>query len=173
VGRLVKHQSFDRVIDNIPLLLTIGVDVHYLLCGTGSCEPKLKSLAEKLRVDQRIHFAGFVPEGELAGYYAACDILAMLTAQDSLDMVCLDAGYFSKPVIASRLGMNLDVIRHGETGLLVNPDSGYEVLQAFKRLAQDQQFREKLGRQGKELTQRKNYHRWLYSPESKFSCLLN
>ena len=66
VGQLVKHKSFDRVIDNIPLLLTIGVDVHYIICGEGPCESELKSLAHRLRVDKRVHFAGYVPERELA-----------------------------------------------------------------------------------------------------------
>ncbi|MEA5618964.1 glycosyltransferase family 4 protein [Cronbergia sp. UHCC 0137] len=180
VGSLVKHKSFNRVIDNIPLLLTLGLDVHYIICGEGACESQLKSLAQRLRVDQRVHFAGSVPERDLAAYYAACDIFAMLTLRDryqkNLDhfsMVYLEAGYFGKPVIASRLGSILDVVHHEENGLLVNPNSGYEVLQAFRRLCEDKQLREKFGRQGQELTKRKSYHRWLYSPESCLSCLLN
>ena len=180
VGNLVKYKNFDRVIDNIPVLLTIGVDVHCIICGTGVYENQLKSQAQKLRIDNRVHFAGYVPERDLAGYYAACDIFAMLNSDnyedptiDNFGMVYLEAGYFGKPVIASRLGSVLDAVHHQENGLLVNPDSGYEILQAFKQLCQDSQLREKLGRQGKELANRKNYHRWLYSPESCYSCLLN
>ncbi|HLP87903.1 MAG TPA: glycosyltransferase family 4 protein [Nostocaceae cyanobacterium] len=180
VGRLVKEKSFDRVIDNIPLLLNYGVDVHYLVCGQGPCAQTLKSQAERLRVDNRVHFAGYVSEKELAGYYAACDILAMLTVleeqQKNLDnfgIVYLEAGYFSKPVIASRTGSVLDVVHHEENGLLVNPESGCDVFQAFYRLCQNPQLREKLGRQGKELAKRRSYHRWLYEPEVGQSCLIN
>jgi glycosyltransferase involved in cell wall biosynthesis len=179
VGNLVKYNNFDRVIDNIPVLLTIGVDVHCIICGTGVYENQLKSQARKLRIDNRVHFAGYVPERDLAGYYAACDIFAMLNSDnyedptiDNFGMVYLEAGYFGKPVIASCLGSVLDAVHHQENGLLVNPDSGYEILQAFKHLCQDSQLREKLGRQGRELAKRKNYHRWLYSPESCYSCLL-
>ncbi|MTJ12397.1 glycosyltransferase family 4 protein [Anabaena sp. UHCC 0187] len=180
VGNLVKYKNFDRVIDNIPVLLNFGVDVHCIICGTGVCENQLKSQAERLRIDKRVHFAGYVPERDLAGYYAACDIFAMLNSDnhedktiDNFGVVYLEAGYFGKPVIASRLGSVLDAVHHEENGLLVNPDSGYEMLQTFKRLCQDSQLREKLGRQGKELAKRKTYHRWLYSPESCYSCLLN
>jgi glycosyltransferase involved in cell wall biosynthesis len=180
VGSLVKHTNFDRVIDNIPPLLTIGVDVHYIICGHGPLEKQLKSQSQRLRVDQRVHFAGYVPERELAAYYAACDIFAMLTLEadkgkttdNYLETFHLDAEYFGKPVIASRLGSILDAVHHEENGLLVNPDSGYEVLQAFKRLCQDQQLREKLGRQGQEIAKRKTYHRWLYNPETRYSCLV-
>lgn len=169
VGRLVKQKSFERVIENLPLLLTIGVDVHYVICGAGPCEAELKSLAQRLRVDQRVHFAGYVPHQELAGYYAACDIFAMLTVADKkarglegFGVVYLEASYFGKPVIASRHGALLDVVRHEENGLLVNPKSGYEVFQAFKQLCQNQQLREQLGRQGKELANRRTMHRLLY-----------
>jgi glycosyltransferase involved in cell wall biosynthesis len=176
----VKYKNFDRVIDNIPVLLTIGVDVHCIICGEGNCETQLKSQAERLRIDKRVHFAGYVRERDLAGYYAACDIFAMLNSDnyedattDNFGVVYLEAGYFGKPVIASRLGSVLDAVHHEENGLLVNQDSGYEVLQTFNRMCQDSQLREKLGRQGKELAKRKNYHRWLYTPESSYSCLLN
>ncbi|MBH8571998.1 glycosyltransferase family 4 protein [Nostocaceae cyanobacterium CENA369] len=179
VGRLVKHRSFDRIIDNIPLLLTIGVDVHYIICGQGPCESELKSLAHRLRVDKRVHFAGYVPNRELSGYYAACDIFAMLTLLDTkasslegFGVVYLEASYFGKPVIASRLGSVIDAVRHQENGILVNPKSGYEVFQAFKQLCQNQQLREQLGRQGKELAKRKTLHRLLYKTESVPNGLL-
>ncbi|BCL38145.1 glycosyltransferase family 4 protein [Nostoc sp. MS1] len=173
VGRLVKQKSFDRVIENLPLLLTIGVDVHYIICGQGPCEPELKSLAERLRVDKRVHFAGYVKNQELPSYYAACDIFAMLTATNTkasnlegFGIVYLEASYFGKPVIASRHPSLIDVVRHEENGLLVNPKSGYEVFQAFKQLCQNQQLREQLGRRGKELAKRKTLHRSLYMGQS-------
>jgi glycosyltransferase involved in cell wall biosynthesis len=173
VGQLSKHKSFNRVIDNLPLLMNVGVDIHYIICGQGPCESELKSLAHRLRVDQRVHFAGYVPERDLAGYYAACDIFAMLNLLDTkasniegFGIVYLEASYFGKPVIASRLGGVIDAVHHEENGILVNPKSGYEVFQAFNRLCQDQQLREQLGRKGKELAQRKTFHRSLYKSEA-------
>jgi glycosyltransferase involved in cell wall biosynthesis len=87
-------------------------------------------------------------------------------------IVCLEAGYFGKPVIASRLGSVVDTVHHEENGILVNPNSGYEVFHAFKRLCQDQKLREQLGRKGKQLAKRKTLHRSIYIPESGYSCLL-
>ncbi|NDJ23924.1 glycosyltransferase [Nostoc sp. B(2019)] len=173
VGSLVKHKNFDRIIDNIPLLLTIGVDVHYILCGQGPCEPELQSQANRLRVDKRVHFAGHIPDRELAGYYAACDIFAMLMLDtkanniEGFGIVYLEASYFGKPVIASRLGSVLDAVQHEENGILVNPNSGYEVFQAFNRLCKDQPLREQLGRRGKELAKRKTAYKCLYKAEHR------
>ncbi|ARV60869.1 glycosyl transferase family 1 [Nostocales cyanobacterium HT-58-2] len=179
VGRLVKLKGFDRVIENLTLLLTLGMDVHYILCGQGPYESALRNLASRLRVQRRVHFAGYVPDRELAGYYAACDILAMLTLGDNqaprvggFGIVCLEAGYFGKPVIASRLGTIVDTVHHEENGILVNPNSGYEVFHAFKRLCQDQKLREQLGRKGKQLANCRTLHSSIYIPESRYSCLL-
>ncbi|WP_193196160.1 glycosyltransferase family 4 protein [Nostoc sp. MG11] len=171
VGSLVKYKNFDRIIDNIPLLLTIGVDVHYILCGQGPCESELQSQANRLRVDKRVHFAGYVPDRELAGYYAACDIFAMLMLDtkanniEGFGIAHLEASYFGKPVIASRLGSVLDAVQHEENGILVNPNSGYEVFQAFNRLCKDQLLREQLGRRGKELAKRKAAYKCLYKAD--------
>ncbi|QDL09961.1 glycosyl transferase family 1 [Brasilonema octagenarum UFV-E1] len=178
VGRVLKRKGFDRVIENLTLLLTFGMDVHYILCGQGPYESALKHLARRLRVHKRVHFAGYVPDQELSAYYAASDILAMLTQGDDktprvggLGIVCLEAGYFGKPVIASGLGSVVDTVHHEENGILVNPNSGYEVFHAFKRLCQDQKLREQLGRRGKQLVQSKTLHRSIYIPESRYECL--
>ncbi|WP_026731535.1 glycosyltransferase family 4 protein [Fischerella sp. PCC 9605] len=179
VGRLEKHKGFDLVIDNLPLLLTLGLDVHYIICGEGPFESKLQSQVRRLRLDRWVHFAGYVQDSELAGYYAACDIFAMLALlngkaanMSDLGIVYLEAGYFGKPVIASCLGDAADAVRHGENGILVNPNSGYETFKAFRLLCQDRQLREQLGCKGRVIANKRNLHRWLYMPESRYSCLL-
>lgn len=176
VGRLVKRRGLELVIENLTPLLTVGLDVHYILCGSGPIEEELKSLANCLRVDKRVHFAGSVPDRELAGYYAACDMFAMLVSGPnaaSIDcaIASAEAGYFGKPVIASRLKSLMDTVRHEDNGILVNPYSGYEVLQAFRRLCQDKRLREQLGRRGTS-SGRKILHSSIYIAESSYSCLL-
>ncbi|MDM9381357.1 glycosyltransferase family 4 protein [Chlorogloeopsis sp. ULAP01] len=179
VGTLHKHQGNNLVIDNLPLLLTLGLDVHYIICGQGPFEQKLRSQVQHLRLDRWVHFAGHISNSKLAGYYAACDIFAMLTLFDrkaasieSFSIAHLEAGYFSKPVIASCFGTAMDVIRHGENGILVNPNSGNEMLAAFRQLCENKQLREKLGRRGKVLANKRSLHRWLYVREARYSCLL-
>ena len=170
VGRLVKRKGFGRVIDNLNQLLNQGLDVHYIICGRGKMQSKLEQKAAQLQLTQRVHFAGFVPDAELADYYAASDIFAMLTFYDTqsasiegFGIVYAEAGYFGKPVIASRIGGVEDAVHHEENGLLVSPDSPEEISQALIRLCQDKQLREKLGSKGVELAKRKTPHSVVYS----------
>jgi len=169
VGRLVKRKGFGRVIDNLNQLLNQGLDVHYIICGRGKMQSELEQKASQLKLTERVHFAGFVPDADLADYYAASDIFAMLTFYDAqsasiegFGIVYAEAGYFGKPVIASRIGGVEDAVHHEENGLLVSPDSPEEISQALIRLCKDKQLREKLGNKGVELAKRKTPHSVIY-----------
>jgi phosphatidylinositol alpha-1,6-mannosyltransferase len=170
VGRLVKRKGFDRVIEQLPALLAAGIDVYYLICGRGALEAELKQLAQRLDVQSRVIFAGYVPDENLASYYAACDLFAMLTFFDDqvksiegFGIVYLEAGYFGKPVIASRVGGVEDAVHHQENGLLVDPINNKETFEMLHLLCVDQALRQKLGRHGRELANRVTPHRLLYS----------
>ncbi|MEL6457652.1 MAG: glycosyltransferase family 4 protein [Cyanobacteria bacterium J06621_15] len=172
VGRLVKRKGFGRVIDNLNQLLKQGFDVHYIICGRGKMQSELEQIVTQLQLTERVHFAGFVPDADLADYYAASDIFAMLTFYDTQNasiegfgIVYAEAGYFGKPVIASRIGGVEDAVHHEENGLLVSPDSPEEVSQALTRLCKDKQLREKLGNKGVELAKRQTPHSIIYSEQ--------
>lgn len=169
VGRLVRRKGFDRVIETLPLLLAQNIDVYYLICGRGAMETQLKAIATKLGIEQRTIFAGYVPDDRLANYYAACDLLAMPTFYDEqvksiegFGIVYLEAGFFGKPVIASRLGGVEDAVCHGENGLLVDPNSPTDFADSLLLLCQDKQLRAKLGRKGQEFAARQTPHRIIY-----------
>ncbi|MGJ3245678.1 MAG: glycosyltransferase family 4 protein [Elainellaceae cyanobacterium] len=172
VGRLVKRKGFDRVIKNLPHLLASGRDVHYIICGRGAMQAEFQELAERLGVSDRVHFAGFVSDSDLASYYAACDLFTMLTFFDSsassiegFGIVYVEAGYFGKPVLATRIGGVVDAVHHGENGWLVDPNDADGVTHALIQLCGDRPLRERLGQKGKELAQRQTPHRLIYQAQ--------
>ncbi|MBX2862943.1 MAG: glycosyltransferase family 4 protein [Leptolyngbyaceae cyanobacterium MAG.088] len=171
VGRLVRRKGFNHIIESLPSLLGEGIDVHYLICGKGKIEPELRNLVSRLRLEDRVHFAGYIPDDKLASYYTACDLFAMLTFFDDqassiegFGIVYLEAGYFCKPVLAARVGGVVDAVFHEENGVLINSDSDEEILDALYKLCKDEDLRHQLGKKGQELACRKTLHRILYSP---------
>ena len=158
VGRLVKRKGFHRTIACLPQLLAAGMDVHYLICGKGKMEDELKDLAHQLGVSERVHFAGFVADAELGAYYAACDIFAMPTflepneqSIEGFGIVYLEAGYFGKPAIASRVGGVTDAVIEDVSGILIDPHNDEELLTGLQKLCGDDQLRQKLGNKGREI----------------------
>jgi phosphatidylinositol alpha-1,6-mannosyltransferase len=170
VGRLVRRKGFDRVLMQLPSLNAVtGQQIYYIIAGRGSMEAELRELATTLDINHRVIFTGYVPDNQLAALYAASDLFAMLTFFDEnsrsiegFGIVYLEAGYFGKPVVAARVGGVEDAVQDGETGILVNPNSGQEVYQALKLLCSDSTLRERLGRKGQERAKQVTPHRLMY-----------
>jgi glycosyltransferase involved in cell wall biosynthesis len=169
VGRLVRRKGFDRIIDQIPRLTADRIDAYYLICGTGPMEAELRAQANRLGVDSRVLFAGYISDEDLAGFYSACEIFALATFFDTkaksiegFGIVYLEAGLFRKPVIASWSGGVEDAVRDGETGILVDPSSTEEIYTALSRLASDAPLRAELGHNGYQRAQSKPSFQVLY-----------
>jgi glycosyltransferase involved in cell wall biosynthesis len=169
VGRLVRRKGFNRIIDQIPRLTADGIDAYYLICGTGPMEAELRAQASRLDIDSRVLFAGYISDEDLAGFYSACEIFALATFFDTkarsiegFGIVYLEAGLFSKPVVASRSGGVEDAVRDGETGILVDPSSTEEIYTALSQLASNARLRAELGHNGYERAQSKPSFKVLY-----------
>ncbi len=169
VGRLVKRKGCDRVIQQIPDLRKKNIDVHYIICGRGAMEAELKSLAARLEVSDRVHFAGFVSDRALGSYYAACDIFTLLTfynedaaSIEGFGIVYVEAGFFGKPVLATKIGGVTDAVQNEVNGLLVEPEDEQAISNALLQLCQDKKLREQLGSKGKDLASRQTPHKLIY-----------
>ena len=135
-------------------------------------EVELRNLASRLGVSDRVHFAGFVSDLALASYYAACDIFALLTFFDAdaasvegFGIVYIEAGYFGKPVLATRVGGVTDAVEDGVNGILVDPEDNEGISHVLLKLCQDKLLREQLGSQGKDLACRQTPHRLIYQSQ--------
>jgi glycosyltransferase involved in cell wall biosynthesis len=170
VGRLVRRKGFQHVLEQLPALKAQGLTVHYLVCGIGPMERELRQLAQKLGVSNQVTFAGYVPDHQLADFYNAADIFVLPTFYDNsaksiegFGIVYVEASYFGKPVVASRIGGVVDAVQHEQTGLLVTPKDPTDLFQALYRLCCDLPLRHYLGRQGRKFARRHPPYDLLYA----------
>jgi phosphatidylinositol alpha-1,6-mannosyltransferase len=161
VGRLVERKGHDLVIRALAALGGELGPVRYVIAGTGPEEGRLRRLAEELGVRDRVAFAGYVPDEDLPGLYAACDVFVMpsraLAARDGIEgfgMVFLEAGACAKPVIGGRSGGVREAVEDGVTGLLVDPHDVGELAEALRRLLQDPELRRRMGEAGRARAER-------------------
>jgi lipopolysaccharide/colanic/teichoic acid biosynthesis glycosyltransferase/glycosyltransferase involved in cell wall biosynthesis len=80
-----------------------------------------------------------VDEVELAGLYSSCRAL-LHTAIDDFGMVMVEALAAGKPVLACAEGGALDIVREGETGMLIEAPTVEAVRAALDRFAQSPAF---------------------------------
>jgi phosphatidylinositol alpha-1,6-mannosyltransferase len=135
VGRMQRRKGQDMVIQALPRIRQSMPQVKYVIVGTGEELSSLITLAEELRVQDSVVFAGNIPDQELAAYYAACDVFLMPNRQiggdiEGFGIVYLEAGAAGKPVIGGKSGGTDDAILDGVTGIRVDGNSSVEIANA-------------------------------------------
>jgi glycosyltransferase involved in cell wall biosynthesis len=91
------------------------------------------------------------------GFLDACDILVSphVRGPDGSDFFGSPTKLFeymamARPVIASRLGQPADIIKDGQTGILVESGNAEDLAHAIKRLSRDEALRARLGTAARE-----------------------
>ncbi|MDD5259390.1 MAG: glycosyltransferase family 4 protein [bacterium] len=74
VGRLDRRKRIATLIQAFTLLATRQDDLYLVIGGGGEEKGNLLRLANSLPVAEKIKFTGFIADGELFDYYAACDL---------------------------------------------------------------------------------------------------
>jgi len=88
---------------------------------------------------------GFVPRDEYERLLAGAAVLAAPSRREGFGVACAEAMAYGRPVVASAVGGLLDLVRDGETGLLVPAGDPTALRGALDRVLADRALRERLG----------------------------
>lgn len=157
VGRIAAAEGYkghDRVIRAMPALLRSFPDLVYHIAGDGDGRPSLEALARREGVAEAVRFHGAVSDEDLDRLYGEASIFVMPSAREGFGFVFLEAMAHGLPIVAGNADATPEVVAHGETGLLVNPDSLGEIVEAAKTLLADPDLRRRMGRAGRQRVER-------------------
>lgn len=107
----------------------------------------------------KIVFTGRVSDEELDLWYRMCDVFILIPKKSDFDVegfgiVYAEASSYSKPVIGSDFAGTREAVENGVTGILVEPENVEQIGKAIVELFNDEDLRERLGRQGRERVER-------------------
>ena len=115
-------------------------------------DDRLQALARALPARHRV---AFVPLGERAlAFYHLATLAALPSRMEGLSQSLLEAMALGLPVVASDAGGNSDLVRSGETGLLVPPLDPAAWAEALERLLGDGGQARRLAQAGRALVRR-------------------
>jgi glycosyltransferase involved in cell wall biosynthesis len=109
--------------------------VSFLVVGGGSLYEDLRREAEDLDIARRVVFTG--PRRDVARLLAVCDVTVICSLKEGMSNSIMESMAAGKPVVASRVGGNPELIEDGESGFLVRPRDAVGLASAVRRLVED------------------------------------
>lgn len=145
LGRLHPKKCPDDLVKAFPKVVEKVLNARLVFAGKGEEETKLKRLVFDLNLNDNVIFAGFVSDDEKWDLLKSCDVFVLPSVVEAFGITVIEAMACGKPVIATNLGPFPEVIKNGETGLLVSLHSPDELADAIIELAFDEDKRVKMG----------------------------
>lgn len=144
IGRHVPYKGLTYLIKASKELG--DVDMHFLVAGSGELTDSLK---EEAKDDPKVEFLGRVTDSERRSYLYACDIVLFpsITRNEGFGLALAEGMYLGHPAVTfTILGSGVNYVNlDGVTGIEC-PNCDYKAYAtALKRLASDDDLREKMG----------------------------
>jgi len=164
VARLEPHKGVDMVLGALPAIIERAPDVHYAVAGKGRERERLKKLAHKMGVADRVWFLGDVSETDLpalynlASVYVGASRRAERLGVEGFGISLVEASACGLPVVAGKSGGIPDAVRDGETGFLIPPEDPAAVADAVGRLLADAGLAGRVGAAGRRAVE--SYYNW-------------
>ena len=130
LGRLSKEKGVDLLIEAAAHHGVKGL----VLAGDGPLKPLVEYAAGK----KLLTYLGALPRWRALRVLKGSDIAVLPSREEGISTVLLEAMACRVPVVATRVGGTVEVVREGVDALLVKPDAS-EIAEAVKRLLQDRE----------------------------------
>lgn len=137
VARLTAQKSIDTLIDAMAILRERGSAARLQIIGDGPARAALEQQTRALNLQDRIEFLGALPQKELPRYYAECAVFVLPSIREGMGLVLAEALLCGAPVIAANSGGVTDIVKDGETGLLVPERDARALADTIERILND------------------------------------
>jgi phosphatidylinositol alpha-1,6-mannosyltransferase len=152
VGRMwssERGKGHDALVEAWPTVLRRCPAAELWIVGGGDDAARLEAKARETGVGERVRFLGRIPDAELGELYRSASVFAMPSRQEGFGLVYAEAMWHGTPCIGSTRDAAGEVIRDGETGLLVPHDDREALAAALGELLGDRERALHMGREAR------------------------
>jgi glycogen(starch) synthase len=127
LGRLSGQKGPEYFLHAAKLALKEVPEAKFLMVGEGNLEKSLQQFSHHLGLDGNVIFTGFVPQNQLASYYAAADVYSLPSLHEPFGITALESLLSGTPVIVSENAGMLENIPEMDCVRTVRPASSQEL----------------------------------------------
>ena len=136
-GRLVPWKGFAtliKIMKDLP-------EWRLVIAGDGPMKNELKTLVKSLGLEERVKMTGALSREKLLSELKISDLFILNTSFESFSFQTVEAMHLGVPVITTNIGNLKEIVEDGKEGILVEPDNEEQLLQAIKKIDEDEKFR--------------------------------
>ena len=139
-GKTSEMLILKNVLEKMP-------NTHFYWAGDGPLRERVLSELDKY---ENFHWLGNLQyPDKVREYLSEIDVYALITGMDLAPLTLKEAQLMKKPVIATNVGGNPEMMIDGKTGFLVDQNNHEQLIDKLSLLLEDKELAKKMGNEGR------------------------
>lgn len=153
IGNLRPIKGHKFLIEAAKGIVNVFPNAHFLFIGDGEEKRRLADRVKRLGLEKNIHFLG--KREDIPQLIKIMDICILPSLSEGLSNALLEYMASAKPVIATRVGGNVDIIENEKNGILIPAKDINAIVNQIIRLLKDENYTKNLGIKARETVEEK------------------
>ena len=147
VARLDPIKNHRALFEAFRMLIPRLPEITLLVVGDGAARAELEAAAGRLGITSKVRFLG--ARSDVPQLLHAMDLFVLPSHSEGLSLTLIEACASGKPIVATDVGGNGEVVQDGYNGLLVAPDNPKALADAMYRVLSAPQRAREMGTNGR------------------------
>ena len=149
-ARLSPEKGLVFLIHALKNLADKGYDLELRLAGNGPSFEQLKDLVDRLGIEEKVKFLGFLDENEIIEELQESDLFVLPSYVEGIPVCVMEAMACGVPVVVTNIAGTSELVEDGLSGILVRPSDSQALVNAIVRMIKDYPFRVRAAALGRE-----------------------
>lgn len=147
IGRLSREKGQRLFLETAREISRKTFGVRFILFGVGPDREELERIVNNSELKKAVLFAGYRNDMHLI--YNDIDLVVQTSYTEGMPNVILESLLMEVPVIATNVGGTVEVVKHGETGILIEPNNLNNIIENITLFIQDRSRYSDMARRGR------------------------
>jgi glycosyltransferase involved in cell wall biosynthesis len=143
MGRLHQQKGMEFLLRAAPAILKDFPETIFLVVGDGPLRNRLEGLSHQLGLTRKVKFIGY--REDVRHILGVIDVAVLPSLWEGAPVALLETMAMGRPIVATDVDGMKDILRHGETALLVPPGDPEAIAAAVGNLLTHKRFAARLG----------------------------
>lgn len=148
VTRLRDEKGVTYLVQAVPKVIEMVPDAFFIIAGDGPRLETLRALSVELKVNRKILFAGFCKD--IPALLTVFDVFSLPSLTEGSPSALLEAMAMAKPIVATNVGGMKEILRDGQTALLVPSRNSEALADKIGLLLRNDELARRLGQSAHE-----------------------